>query len=270
LTASELTRRLQGNDKNQSRFFGSLEGAADEDGRNGMLAGRSERSQPSQPEVEATELAAASSRAGALPATADFGGLDPAEALAEVDAARAREYALLAALLTRTPDQQLLDQIASLGVDASSIGVAHAALAEAAQAAKLQAVEREYFELFIGIGRGELMPYGSYYLTGFLYERPLARLRGDLAELGIARAERNCEPEDHIGTLCEVMAGLASGRFPAPAGSDEQMFKKHIEPWAGRFFADLERAQAAGFYRSVGTLGRVFIDVETEAFALPA
>jgi TorA maturation chaperone TorD len=232
-----------------------------------MLAGRAGRSQPSQPEVEGA--ATASPRADVLPA-ADYHGLDPAESPAEVDAARAREYALVATLLTRTPDQQLFDDLAGLRVDASTIGIAHAALAEAARAAKLQAVEREYFELFIGIGRGELMPYASYYLTGFLNERPLARLRGDLAVLGIARSDRNCEPEDHIGSLCEAMEGLLSGRFPAPPGSDEPFFKKHIEPWAGRFFADLERAQAAAFYRSVGTLGRVFVEIETEAFALAA
>ncbi|HEX9322065.1 MAG TPA: molecular chaperone TorD family protein [Xanthobacteraceae bacterium] len=215
-----------------------------------MLASRIEPSQPSQSQVEES-LAAAT-----LPD--------------EVDAARAREYALLGGLLRRTPDRQLLDDIADLKVDASAIGLAHAALAEAARAAKPEAVEREFFELFIGIGRGEVMPYGSYYLTGFLYERPLARLRSDLAELGIARSESNYEPEDHIAALCEVMAGLAGGRFPAPPGSDEQIFKKHVEPWAARFFADLERAQAAQFYRGVGMLGRTFIEIESQAYALPA
>jgi len=214
-----------------------------------MLAGRTEPSQPLQPEV-AESLAAA-----------------PPD---EIDAARAREYVLLAALLTRTPDRELLDEIANLKVDASPMGLAHAALAEAARAARPETVEREFFDLFIGIGRGELVPYGSYYLTGFLYERPLARLRSDLAELGIARSEGNHEPEDHIATLCEIMAGLADGRFPAPPGSDETIFKKHVEPWAARFFADLERAQAAQFYRSVGALGRTFIEIESEAYALPA
>ena len=131
----------------------------------------------------------------------------------------------------------------------------------------------EDLPIYVGgalIGRGEVMPYGSYYLTGFLHERPLARLRSDLAELGITRSDRNYEPEDHIATLCEVMAGLAGGRFPAPPESDERIFKKHVEPWAARFFADLERTQAAQFYRSVGMLGRIFIEIESEAYALPA
>ena len=84
------------------------------------------------------------------------------------------------------------------------------------------------------------------------------------------RSEGNCEPEDHIATLCEIMAGLAGGEFSSPAGADEQFFRKHVEPWAGRFFADLEHAQAARFYGSVGTLGRTFIEIESEAYALPA
>jgi TorA maturation chaperone TorD len=192
------------------------------------------------------------------------------EATDEIDAARAQEYTLLAALLARTPDRDLLTRLARLKVDASPLGLAHAALAEAAGAADAARVEREFFNLFIGLGRGELLPYGSYYLTGFLHERPLARLRGDLAELGIARAEGRCEPEDHIAILCEVMAGLADGRFAAPPGADQRLFDKHIAPWARRFFMDLERAEAADFYHSVGTVGRTFIEIETEAFALPS
>ena len=188
----------------------------------------------------------------------------------EIDAARAQEYALLGTLLTRTPDAALLRQLAGMRVDPSPLGVAHAGLAEAAGRISVERAEREYFNLFIGVGRSELMPYGSYYLTGFLHERPLARLRDDLLQLGIERAEGNCEPEDHAGILCEIMAGLIDGRLPAPAGSDQRIFEKHMAPWIGRLFADLEGAQHAEFYRHVGTVGRVFIDIETEAFALSA
>jgi TorA maturation chaperone TorD len=188
----------------------------------------------------------------------------------DVDAARAQEYALIALLLARAPTDELLQNLARLQVDASPLGLAHAGLAEAARATDAERVGREYFDLFIGLGRGELLPYGSYYLTGFLHERPLARLRGDLAAIGIARAEDNPEPEDHAAILCEIMSGLISGDFPAPAGSDRQLFEKHMAPWISRFFADLERAEAAKFYRAVGTLGRTFIDIETQAFALPS
>jgi TorA maturation chaperone TorD len=187
----------------------------------------------------------------------------------EVDLARAQEYALLAALLTRAPDAGFLAKISELRSDASPLGLAHAALAEAAEGTTAEKVEREYFDLFIGLRRGELMPYGSYYLTGFLLERPLARLRDDLAKIGIARVEGVVEPEDHAGILCEIMSGLASRRLPAPAESDRMIFDKHMVPWIGRFFSDLENASAADFYKRVGALGRVYVNIEAEAFDLP-
>ncbi len=190
--------------------------------------------------------------------------------LDESDVARAQEYALLAALLARAPDNSLLGRLGALRGDATPLGVAHVALAEAAARASVERVEREYFDLFIGLGRGELLPYGSYYLTGFLQERPLARLRADLARLGIERAAGQAEPEDHAAILCEIMAGLASRRFDAPAGAERALFETHLAPWIGRFFADLERADAAQFYHPVGTLGRVFMEIESEAFALPS
>src|SRR5947209_1538123 len=192
----------------------------------------------------------------------------PAANVDEVDLARSQEYALLSALLARAPNADLLARFARLGGDPSPIGVAHVALAEAASRLAADAIEREYFNLFIGVGRGELLPYASYYLTGFLNERPLARLRDDLAAFGVERVEGNYEPEDHAATLCEIMAGIAGGRFPAPQGAERKLYEKHVAPWIGRFFADLERAEAATFYRRVGTLGRVFIGIETEAFAL--
>ncbi|HET7122485.1 MAG TPA: molecular chaperone TorD family protein [Bradyrhizobium sp.] len=187
------------------------------------------------------------------------------DALDPVDAARAQEYALLAALLSSPPSNELLGEIAQLRGDATPLGRAHAALAEAASEATVE-VEREYFDLFVGLGRGELLPYGSYYLTGFLNERPLSRLRDDLAALGIERVENNFEPEDHAATLCEIMAGLAGRRFPASAEMQRRFFEKHVVPWMGRLFADMETAASAKFYRSVGSLGRLFLKIETEAF----
>ena len=188
----------------------------------------------------------------------------------DVAVARAQEYALLATLLGRAPDAKLLESLAGLRGDPTPLGVVHAALAQAASETSVERVEREYFDLFIGLGRGELLPYASYYLTGFLHERPLARLRSDLAPLGIERAEGNNEPEDHAATLCEIMSGLVSGRLPAPQGTDQKIFEKHLSPWIGRFFADLERAETASLYRRIGTLGRVFMEVEAEAFSLPS
>jgi TorA maturation chaperone TorD len=186
----------------------------------------------------------------------------------EVDLARAQEYALLALLLLRAPDGTLLKRMARLRGDATPLGRLHEALAGAAAKARPERLDREFADLFVGIGRGELVPYGSYYLTGFLNARPLARLREDLQGLGIERASGESEPEDHAGLLCETMAGMIHGRFAIASEQQRHFFEKHLAPWIGRFFADLETARSADFYRHVGAAGRLFIDIETEAFAL--
>ncbi|MEJ0095790.1 MAG: molecular chaperone TorD family protein [Methylocella sp.] len=188
----------------------------------------------------------------------------------ELDRARAAEYSLLSTLLAGSPDAQLIGRIAGLGEDLSPLGRAHAALGKAAARADADSVAREYFDLFIGVGRGELLPYASYYQTGFLHSRPLARVREALARIGVARADGETEPEDHAAILFEVMAGLVGGNISAPAGTDREIFETHLAPWIGRFFADLERAQSGEFYARVGALGRVFVEIESEAFALPA
>jgi TorA maturation chaperone TorD len=189
----------------------------------------------------------------------------------DVDAARSLQYALLASLLLRAPDAESLARLSRLqGDPATPLGEAHVALARTAASASAQAVKREYFDVFLGVGRGDVVPYESYYLTGFMNERPLARLRQDMKHLGLARSEGHCDPEDHLGTLCEIMSGFAAGRFEAPPGAEDDFFARHLAPWAGRFFADLEKAESAKFYRPVGTLGRVFIDIEAEGFAMEA
>jgi TorA maturation chaperone TorD len=219
--------------------------------------------------VAAVEAATGVSRTALRP---DLFGADfyVSDTLDEIDVARAQEYALLSMLLAKGPSADLLKRLENLEGDESEIGKAHTALSDAAASMNAQLVEREYFNVFIGVGRGELLPYASYYLTGFLHERPLARLRGDLFLLGVEKNEANSDPEDHIAFLCEIMSGIVSKRFPAPVGADREFFEKHIKPWASRFFADLESAESAKFYRSVGRLGRAFIEIETEAFALPS
>ena len=188
----------------------------------------------------------------------------------EIDRARAQEYALLATLLSRSPDAELMRRLALLRGDASPLGVAHAALGEAAGRANEDSVRREYFDLFAGLGEGSLMPYASHYLSGALYGRPLVRLREAFQDLGIESAAGHSEPEDHAAVLCEIMTGLVGGGIAAPAGADRDFFQKHLAPWVGRFFVDLEQAKSADFYARVGSLGRTFVDVETEAFAFPA
>jgi TorA maturation chaperone TorD len=187
-----------------------------------------------------------------------------------IDLLRAHEYDLLAVLLGRAPTRDVLDRLSELKGDPSPLGLAHMALGEAAAAADPDALQREFFDLFIGVGRGELLPYASYYLTGFLHERPLAGVRESLSALGIERADNIFEPEDHIAILCEVMAGLAAGRFEAEPGSDRRFFERHLRSWAPRFFADLETAKSARFYQAVARVGGLFMDIEAEAFAMDA
>ena len=192
------------------------------------------------------------------------------EEVGEEDRLRADLYDFLAALLARPPDMQLLSRCRDLSGDASELGQSIAALARVAAAATPQSVEREFNRLFIGIGRGELVPYGSYYLTGFLNEKPLANLRNDMAELGIERAADVFEPEDNIASLCEMMAGLIVGRFGTRVSLSRQkaFFDRHIAPWAAPFFDDLKGAKGSVFYAPVGAIGRSFMDIEKEAFRM--
>jgi TorA maturation chaperone TorD len=187
----------------------------------------------------------------------------------EIDRGRAQEYALLATLLSRSPDSQLIGRLTLLRGDASPLGSAHAGLAEAAARTDEASAGREYFDLFSGLGPDALLPYASHYLTGSLYGRPLARLRQTFQRLGIARAAGRSEPEDHVAILCEIMAGLVGGDIAAPAGADSEFFAEYLAPWFGRFFVDLENAKSADFYARVGSLGRTFVDIEARAFALP-
>jgi TorA maturation chaperone TorD len=186
----------------------------------------------------------------------------------EIDQLRAAEYGLLSLLLGRAPDAETLKRVATLKGDGSELGMAHLELASAAAAIDDRTVSREFFDLFIGLGRGELLPYASYYLTGFLHERPLARVREDLRSLGIERAGSSREPEDHAAVLLEVMAGLARGDFEAEFAEQARFFERHLKPWAARMFADLEMSPSARFYRAVGRAGRVFMELESEAFTL--
>jgi TorA maturation chaperone TorD len=187
-----------------------------------------------------------------------------------LDAVRAQHWGLLARLLARAPDAALLRQLATLAEDGTALGAARGGLAAAAAGAEAAAVDLEFHDLFVGLGRGELLPYASYYLTGFLHERPLAKLRAEMARLGITRAEGVAEPEDHMATLCEIMAGLVRGEFGDGPDAPGRFFARHIAPWAGKFFADLEAAEHARFYRAVGQLGGVFVAIEAEAATLPA
>ena len=188
----------------------------------------------------------------------------------EEDLQRAHIYGLLARLLAAPMSEATLTALRAIDADDSTeFGRAMASLADLARRTTRAATEEEYTQLFYGVGAGgELQPYASYYLTGFLYEKPLANLRGDMAELGIAASGSSTEPEDHIASLCEIMHGLITGAFGKPydLATQRKFFIRHLAPWVERFFENLERAKAAAFYMPVGTIGKVFVGIEREAF----
>lgn len=190
-------------------------------------------------------------------------GLDP-----EVQA-RADLYGLLAALLRAVPTADLVGNLTGLAVDdgADDFSRALLGLRLAAREVSLPEIDDEYHALFVGLGRGELVPYGSWYLTGFLMEAPLGELRRDLERLGFERQDGVCEPEDHVAALCEVMAML-SGAGGADLDTQRAFFDRHLGSWADRFFTDLETAEAAVFYRAVGRLGQAFVALERQYFTL--
>ena len=188
------------------------------------------------------------------------------------DQMRADLYNYLGVMLAAPPDMMLLQQTAGLAGDDSDLGGAINALAKLAQHSKPASAEREFNKLFIGLGRGELLPYASYYLTGFLNEKPLAQLRQDMAAQGLTRAPNSYEPEDNIASLMEMMGAMIVGRFGAAADVAQQktFFNKHIGPWAGHFFSDLEGAKASVLYAALGAVGRQFMEIEAEGFRMSA
>ena len=192
--------------------------------------------------------------------------------------ARADSYRLIGTLLAAAPSAELLDLLRALQIPENepssagrdSIAPAWAALQNAAQQATPEALERDYWRLFIGLGRGELVPYSSWYLTGYLMEEPLAILRGELAKLGFSRHQDSGEPEDHVAALCEVMAELiTTDSTPNQQfGQQQQFFTAFIQPWMSRCFDDLAAIDDAPFYAAIGRLGATFMAIEQRYFAM--
>ncbi len=183
---------------------------------------------------------------------------------------RASAYSIIAALLRDVPQKQTLQQIAAfeqVAIDEDEMLLAMSSLGLAAQAVNRESIKDEYHQLFIGVGRGELMPYGSWYLTGYLMEQPLSALRDNLTELGIERDPQVKEPEDHIASLCEVMSILISDSVDLR--TQTQFFETHLGSWCERFFRDLETAESASFYRSVGRFGSAFISIDKQYLNMP-
>lgn len=155
--------------------------------------------------------------------------------VSENDQLRADIYQLLAALLRRQPSPELLHFLANLEIDANEdneMTKAWLSLQLAAQQFNSAQLEDEYFALFLGVGCGEILPYGSWFMTGSLMDKPLALLRQDLMQLGFEREDNVKEPEDHVAALCEVMGTLI---LEAPSYRQLAFYQRHIGSWIGRF-----------------------------------
>ena len=189
--------------------------------------------------------------------------------VSEEDHHRSAAYSLLAALLRQTPDLAVLEhvsQFANVQPESDDLSIAMNMLGLSASSSDADAIDDEYHALFIGLGRGELVPYGTWYQTGFLMERPLGILRDDLKKLGYERNDDVHEPEDHVAALCEVMAMfIVDGR---PHEMQQTFFRTHLHSWVGQFFSDLVNANNASFYRSVGRFGLAFSAFENHYLSM--
>lgn len=198
---------------------------------------------------------------------------DDALVLTDEDRARAHHYALLGSLFFAAPEAPLLTALVAsarvLGNGDTPFALAWAELGEIAAGSDAPTVHDEYDTLFYGIGRPVVMLFGSFYLAGFLMEEPLAELRDDLAELGLARRHGVAETEDHIAALAEVMRHLVlTGPDEAGLARQRRFFTRHLQPWYARLADALAAAPQARFYARAGALMRAFFDIESEAFAM--
>ncbi len=190
--------------------------------------------------------------------------------ISEEDLSRARIYRLIAGFLSCPPDNSNLQLASSLLGDDGEFGTSVNNFAKIAGQTAVDIAGNEFHDLFVGVTRGELLPFGSYYQTGFLNEKPLARLRAEMTRIGIERVEQQKEPEDHVSSVFEMMAGLIEGTYGAPSSLEDQkkFFETHINSWASHFFTDLEGAKNSVLYAPLGTIGRLFMKIEQQAFEM--
>lgn len=179
---------------------------------------------------------------------------------------RANHYSALGALLAAPASDEhcaALRALPAIEQPQSPMEMAWTLLRSAASEYSAEQIDDEYHQLFVGLGRGIVVPYGSWHITGFLMEKPLGKLRVDLRKLGIERTDGVSESEDHIASLCQAMAAIIVAD-EIDFTTQRNFFNDHIAPWADDFFTLVEDASCAGFYRAVGLLGKSFIDVEKQ------
>jgi TorA maturation chaperone TorD len=196
-----------------------------------------------------------------------------APALAEEDLVRAHYYGLLSRVLANPMSDQTLEILRdpTMAGDLTALGKALNSIHDTAIITTRSKAVDEFTALFHGMGSGgEVQPYLSFYLTGFVYEKPLARLRQDLSEIGVRSSGVSKEPEDHMAFICEVMNGLIRGSYNNLNSLSRQkaFFISYLAPWGISFFEDLEVAKSSSIYKPIGTLGKIFMAVEGSAFEM--
>ena len=192
------------------------------------------------------------------------------ENINEEDQLRADMYSFLANLFRSEPDADLINQLKVLESDDSPIGKSIKTLSKLALSLDLPTIRDEYVRIFVGVGRGEILPFASYYLTGFLKDKPLAKLRQDMEKIGIKLKDNVKEPEDHIASIFDMMAGLIVGKFNKKFSIAEQrdFFNKHLAPWVDLLMRDIESSKIAVFYSPIGTIGKEFMEIERASFSM--
>ncbi len=182
---------------------------------------------------------------------------------------RADVYLLIAALLRQAPSPELLSFIASLEIEENGSDMANAwqAISTASNAADPEQLADEYQHLFIGIGRGEVVPFASWHLTGSLMEKPLALIRQDLESLGFEREDHVKEPEDHMAAICEVMAHLAQEADHDSLTNQQAFFNRHLGTWFELFTVQLHQAEHVSYYLNVANLIKAFMTIEKVMFS---
>ena len=193
--------------------------------------------------------------------------LPVAPAIEAGDAARAELYVLLGALLAGPPDEYILELLQDVDAGATPMTATWQTLQAAARETDTERLSEEYFNLFIGLGRGELVPYASFYIHGFLMEKVLASLRNELQQLGFELQEGISEPEDHVAALCETM-GMIISESGLSLEEQSAFFQTYIASWMGQFFAELGEAESADFYRAVARLGQQFLEIESQYLSM--
>ncbi|MCU6432900.1 molecular chaperone TorD family protein [Undibacterium sp. Jales W-56] len=185
------------------------------------------------------------------------------------ETARADLYGLLATLFYAPPSASLLNTLSAAQTQGEGVlGQAWSGLVQTARVANAEQVREEYEQLFIGVGKPEVMLYGSYYISGFLMEKPLAALRTDLAQMGLERIESVVETEDHIASLCEVMRYLIASEdiLQAHIASQKKFFGAHMQAWVLELCDAVTAHPSAVFYAATANLARAFFEVEMQAF----